>query len=452
MTVRTSGRYLKTARLSLTALAATLTVGAPGAAAAQQAESPAPTPAPSSPFRLPPTNDGRAPGVQGPADNGLPPLSPGERPGQPTPQPTPAPTPVPQPTPPAVTSTRPGAPTPSAPARRDAAVAPASAPRAAQASGAVAAAPATAAAPSATDAGAADTGTPPAAPGFTADPTVPAPAPPPADVAGPATPLGGESAPPLWAWLLAGIAAAGAGLWYWRRRSATAGNAPAADFEPASAAPKRQPPPTQRAAAAAPRPPAPAPAPRAPAAPTSAPSPLVTRPADERRAIIGMALDVRGIRLTPDQLIVAFSLNLLNQGPVTATGLMVRIALNQGTAMTEPVLARFFDGAGGSVLRDDMILAPGAGEQLSTEVMLPRATIEPLMVGGKPVLVPVMAFDVTYHWDGEGEAFGQNAGTFVLGREQGGSTSEKLSPLPLDHPNLVVNRPAARTTALKRSQ
>lgn len=443
MTVRTIGQILRTAGPSRAVLAAVLATAIPVAAAAQQTESPAPTPAPSSTFRLPPTNDGRAPGVQGPADNGLPPLAPGERAGQPTP----APTPAPQPTPPAVASTRPATPTPSAPVRRDAAAASASAPRAAQASGAVAtpAAPTTVAAPSATDAGTADTGTPPAAPGFTTDPTVPAPAPPPADVASPATPLGGESAPPLWAWLLAGVAAAGAGLWYWRRRSATAGDAPAADFEPVPAAPTRQPPPTQRAAA-------PAPALRAPAAPTSAPSPLVTRPADERRAIIGMALDVRGIRLTPDQLIVAFSLNLLNQGPVTATGLMVRIALNQGTAMTEPVLARFFDGAGGSVLRDDMILAPGAGEQLSTEVMLPRATIEPLMVGGKPVLVPVMAFDVTYHWDGEGEAFGQNAGTFVLGREQGGSTSEKLSPLPLDHPNLVVNRPAARTTALKRSQ
>src|SRR3546814_2578527 len=43
------------------------------------------------------------------------------------------------------------------------------------------------------------------------------------------------------------------------------------------------------------------------------------------------------------------------------------IALNQGSAMTEPVLARFFDGAGGSILRDDMILAPGAGEQIATE-------------------------------------------------------------------------------------
>lgn len=248
---------------------------------------------------------------------------------------------------------------------------------------------------------------------------------------------------PIWAWLVAGLAALIAGYWYWRRRPALP-EAVAVGELPFEIEPAPTPPP--------PAPRAPNPARLAPAAPAPALSPLVTRPADERRAIVAMALDIRGIRLTPDQLIVAFSLNLLNQGPVTATGLMVRIALNQGTAMTEPVLARFFDGAGGSVLRDDMVLAPGAGEQLSTEAMLPRAAIEPLIVGGKPVLVPVLAFDVTYHWDGEGEAFGQNAGTFVLGREQGGSASEKLAPLPLDHPNLIVNRPAARTTALKRAQ
>ena len=180
--------------------------------------------------------------------------------------------------------------------------------------------------------------------------------------------------------------------------------------------------------------------------------PLVTRPAGEQRAIVGMALDIRSIRIAADHVAVGFALNLLNQGTAPATGLMVRIALNQGSAMTEPVLARFFDGAGGSVLRDDMMLAVGAGEELSTEVMLPRAAIEPLMIGGKPMLVPVIAFDVTYHWDGEGDAFGQNAGSFVLGREQGASGSEKLAPLPLDRASYTVDRPAARSTAVKRAQ
>jgi hypothetical protein len=165
-----------------------------------------------------------------------------------------------------------------------------------------------------------------------------------------------------------------------------------------------------------------------------------------------MALDIRDIRIMADDVAVSLVLNLLNQGPVAATGLMVRVALGQGSAMPEGVLARFFDGAGGSVLRDDMTIEPGAGEQLSTEVMLPRAAIEPLMISGRPMLVPVMAFDVTYHWDGPGDAFGQNAGSFVLGREQGASGSEKLAPLPLDRAPHRVDHPGARSTSIRRAQ
>src|SRR3546814_17492623 len=80
-----------------------------------------------------------------------------------------------------------------------------------------------------------------------------------------------------------------------------------------------------------------------------------------------MALAVQSIRMTAEHMTVGFSLDLTNNGPVAATGLMVRIALGQGSAMQEAVLARFFDGAGGSVLRGDIELAPGAGERLATE-------------------------------------------------------------------------------------
>lgn len=442
MTVRRIGRGERTARLSLAALAASLLPGGlpPAAAQTEQPTStpaPSPTPAPTSTFRLPPADDGRTSGVQGPSDNGLPPLAPGERRGPPTPAPTPAP--APRTATPTAVPTRPApTPAPAPAARRDTPSAATSAPRTApepSASAPVSTAPAAAVPDSATPAVEAPS---PATPGFSVDPTAPV-----ADAsadegATPAT--GGDGNPPLWAWLLAGFVVVGAGIWYWRRRPVLAGEVP---IEP------EVPPPTPRRAA--PPPAAPRPQPAAPPA-QSAPSPLVTRPMAEQRAQVAMALDIRGIRMTSDQLIVAFTLGLKNEGPVAATGLMVRIALNQGSAMTEPVLARFFDGAGGSVLRDDMALAPGVGEQIATEVMLPRAAVEPLMIGGKPMLIPVLVFDVTYHWDGEGDAFGQNAGSFVLGREQGASGSEKLAPLPLDHPNLVVNRPGARTTAIRRIQ
>lgn len=444
MTNGRKGLGSKAASLPLMALALSLAGALPVRA---QDTTSAPSSSRPLDFRLPPpSDDGRTPGVQGPSDNGLPPVAPGERRGQPTP--TPAPTPVQPATPPRVTPTQPGPVATPAPVRRDS---PATA------------APRTAPAP---DAPASTLPTPtenPALPPLdsTATPTLPATDAAPVvtdETVTAATPSNAPSGTPMWVWLLAALAALGVGFWYWRRRAAPAGPAEGETEEtprplvPRPATRAAAPPP-KPAASPTPRPAAPQPA-RAPA-PQPAPQaahPLVTRPAGEKRAVVGMALDIRTIRFEPDHVAVGFALNLLNQGAVPATGMMVRIALNQGSAMTEPVLARFFDGAGGSILRDDMALAVGAGEELSTEVMLPRATVEPLMIGGKPMLVPVIAFDVTYHWDGEGEAFGQNAGSFVLGREQGASGSEKLAPLPLDRASYAVDRPGARATAIKRAQ
>lgn len=433
MTVRNFGRQQAVA---FVLAAATLAAGVP--VAAQDTTTSRPID-----FRLPPpTDDGRTPGVQGPSDNGLPPVAPGERRGQPTPAPTPAPSPAPtspQPVaPPRVTPTQPATATPApAPARRDT---PATTTPRPEAPGAVE--PATA-------------DNPPLPP---LDAT---PAPAPTVDAAPATaeetpaaqaPADTPSGTPIWAWALAVLAAAGAAFWYWRRRTALAGPAVEEVDEATRPAARAAAPSSTPAAPRAPRPaPAPPPAPASQPGPGSA-HPLVTRPAAEQRAMVGMALDIRSIRFAPDHVVVGFALNLLNQGAVAATGLMVRMALGQGSVMTEPVLGRFFDGAGGSVVRDDIALAAGAGEELSTEVMLPRAAIEPLMIGGKPMIVPVIAFDVTYHWDGEGEAFGQNAGSFVLGREQGASGSEKLAPLPLDRASYAVDRPGARATAIRRSQ
>src|SRR3546814_13630242 len=97
-----------------------------------------------------------------------------------------------------------------------------------------------------------------------------------------------------------------------------------------------------------------------------------------------MALGVQAIRMTAEHLTVAFSLDLTNNGPVAATGLMIRIALGQGSAMQEAVIARFFDGARGSVLRDDSELATGAGGRFGNAVTLPSTQIQPRMHAGKP--------------------------------------------------------------------
>ncbi|KTE35356.1 MULTISPECIES: hypothetical protein [unclassified Sphingopyxis] len=432
-------------------LAFALAAGLTMPVGAQEAETPAPAPPRSIDFRLPPAaeNDGRAPGVQGPSNNGIAPTGPNDT--RPTPAPTPAPPrvaptqPQVQPQPAAPTTTRPAA-TPATP--RDPAAA---APRAAAPTDDAAS---TDTLPTASD----------AAPGLSL-PSATTTSDPLADDASVVDAAAAAPAPdrgmPVWTWLLALLAAAGAGYWYWRRRPVVA-DGPSVEPVPQAPPPPRPVPAPQPTPRAVTPPPAPQPQPVAPArqpvlegavAGQRAPSPLVTRPAAERRAIVSIALDVVSIRMTPEHVVVGFALDLANQGSADATGLMVRIALNQGSAMPEPVLARFFDGAGGSVLRDDMEIKVGAGESLTTEAMLPRAIVEPLMIGGKPMLVPVMAFDVTYHWESDDpDAFGQNAGSFVLGREQGASGSEKLAPLPLDRPSYAVDRPGSRATAVRRTQ
>lgn len=434
MTVRKFGRRWWLAAWPMAMAAA----GSHAPATAQQTETPASNPAPSPIFRLPPADDGRAPGVQGPSDNGLPPVSPGERRGQPTP--------APQPSAPRVVPTEP-APAPASPAPATTSTPREAAPRRIE--------------PAVQPSAGSVAETPPAA---SLSPNDPAPAtlapvdrspagaePATADVAPPATAAQGRSGTPLWAWLLAGLAAVGAGFWYWRRRPVLAGHAP--DETAVTPEPVAAPKPAPRAASPAPSQAAvPIPAVRSPVPPPREASPLVTRPAPEQRALVALALDVRGIQILADRIEVAFTLSLTNQGPIAASGLMIRIALNQGSAMPEAVLARFFDGAGGSVMRDDMSLLPGASEQFSTEVALPRAGVEPLMIGGKPMLVPVLAFDVTYHWDGPGDAFGQNAASFLLGRAPAAGGGDKLAPLPLERATLIVDRPGARATAVRRQQ
>ena len=428
----------RVAGLPLAALALSLAGTAPASAQSSETPAPAPSSSRSIDFRLPPADEGRPTGVQGPSDNGLPPLAPNERRGQPTPTPQIAPPRV-APTQPAPSSTTPAP----APTRRDAPASTVPVQRAAPAPAADSAGPPP------------ETGSATLAPIDNAAPAAATlPLPPPSEDAAPVSaPAKGEGDMPLWAWLFAALAAIGAGVWYWRRRSVPARATPADDEveTPVPAAPR----PAERTAVPvqrqpiAPTPPRPAPL-VAPTPPT--PSPLVTRPSDDQRAMVAMSLQIHAIRLTAEQVAVSFTLDLANEGSVAATGLMIRIALGQGSAMPEAVLARFFDGAGGSVLRDDIMLAPGESDRVSSDVLLPRAAIEPLMIGGKPMLIPVLAFDVTYHWDGTGDAFGQSAASFVLGRAPAPGAGDKLAPLPLDRLSWTIDRPGARPTAVRRRQ
>lgn len=398
------------------ALAALLAAGAP--VAAQEAQGPPDGYIPPAPTRS------ATPPAQGPDNGGIAPLA-TPQPRAQTPPPVTIPSePAPQRSAPPPLTIRPRAALPA-----QTRVAP---PVAAPPAGPPAAAPAVAPLP------------PPSLPAptpiaeITAEPAaqeLPAPAP-------VAPGLGGAAGwlPGWWPWALAGLAALLAGLWWLRRDTSAAARVNGGVDGEADWAP---PPPSP---APLPRPPkpteSPLPAPVMPSAPPPAPQPV------SGRAKLAITLKVDAIDVLNDAARISFSLLLANQGDRTATGGLVRIALQQANRRQADLLERFFDGAGGSVLAEDVEIAAGDVGTIQRHALLAFDQVEPMLVAGYPSLIPVIGFDVTYHWDGEGEAFGQVASAFVLGSTA--AADGRIAPVRLDLPPRRLAAPAARVTEMLR--
>lgn len=161
-----------------------------------------------------------------------------------------------------------------------------------------------------------------------------------------------------------------------------------------------------------------------------------------------MTLQIEAIEMLAEQARIRFALLLANQGDRVATGGLVRIALQQANRQQSELLERFFDGAGGSVLAEDVEIAPGDVGTIARNALLPLAQVEPMLVAGYPSLIPVIGFDVTYHWDGEGDAFGQVAAAYVLGSLT--AADGKIAPVRLDLPPRRLASPSARVTEMQR--
>lgn len=247
--------------------------------------------------------------------------------------------------------------------------------------------------------------------------------------------------PVWWPWALAFVTALVAGLWWLRRERAEAALADGAEV--AVAAPEA----LEKATAPPVR--APAPPPTARAVSDSYPPALSAAPIpDTGRARLTMTLQVEAIEMLAEQARIRFALLLANQGDRVATGGLVRIALQQANRQQSELLERFFDGAGGSVLAEDVEIAPGDVGTIARNALLPLAQVEPMLVAGYPSLIPVIGFDVTYHWDGEGDAFGQVAAAYVLGSLT--AADGKIAPVRLDLPPRRLASPSARVTEMQR--
>lgn len=260
-------------------------------------------------------------------------------------------------------------------------------------------------------------------------------------------------------WMLAAAAvlvSSGIAVLFWRRRRFAQGPAPepAVHREPPSA--KSPPAPVRRPLPVPERPQAiPAPSPPPPTAPPLplAPAPVpLSVPAATGRARLTLSVQLDAMEMTRDAAQFRFTLTLANSGDRDAVGGLVRIALQQAHPGQAAMLDRFFDGAGGSVLAEDVVIAAGDVGTIVRQAVLPLASVEPMLIGGYPSLVPVIGFDTSYHWDGdtqaEGDAFGQVAAAFVIGTAS--AADGRVAPVRLDHGPRRLTNPVARLTEMQR--
>lgn len=119
---------------------------------------------------------------------------------------------------------------------------------------------------------------------------------------------------------------------------------------------------------------------------------------------------------------------IANRGDRPATGIRFGALLLPGHAQLDGELADLWVGGVTRPVVPPFALAPGEEREVHHTLTLPRGAIEPLMTGGRPMFVPVVAISAVYD-RGNGEE-GQAGRAWVLGIARPGS--DRLAPLWLD--------------------
>jgi len=130
---------------------------------------------------------------------------------------------------------------------------------------------------------------------------------------------------------------------------------------------------------------------------------------------------------------------LTNRGDRPVSDIRFGALLLPGHAALDAELDELWAGGVTRPIVAPFALAPGEERELRHTLSLPRGAIEPLMAGGRPMFVPVVAISAVYGRD-DGE--GQTGRAWVLGVARTGAA--KLAPLWLDEPARNRDDVAAR--------
>lgn len=134
---------------------------------------------------------------------------------------------------------------------------------------------------------------------------------------------------------------------------------------------------------------------------------------------------------------------LYNSGSAPARDVILEARLfNAGRSQDQQLAAYFANPLGGG--ERIPLIAPLQRMVVRSAVTLPRTEVQPLLADGRPLLVPLVAFNALYRWGSNGS--GQTSASYLVGKQTG---SEKLAPFRLDLGPRVFRGLAAREHQLR---
>ena len=140
---------------------------------------------------------------------------------------------------------------------------------------------------------------------------------------------------------------------------------------------------------------------------------------------------------------IEFVVVLYNSGSAPARDVTVEPGLFNASREQDRQIAAFFANPLGGGERVP-IVAPLQRVVIRSAVSLPLAQVQPLLADGRPLLVPLAAFNAVYRWGSNGH--GQTSASYLVGKETNG---DKLAPFRLDLGPRVFRGLAAREHQLR---
>lgn len=229
-----------------------------------------------------------------------------------------------------------------------------------------------------------------------------------------------------WPWLLAFLAAVGAGLWYFRRQrpgyafAGAGGDASAFNFSPPPARPEMP----------RPAPPRPAPAPQ-PELREPVSGGVTTKLAPAQGVIstrlrpwLEIEFDPQAAIIDAEKASIQFEIVIFNSGSAPARDVLVEAALFNAGTDQDQLLSNFFGRQLGQ--SDGTMIPPLQRMSFRSIVTLPRDQLRLFEVEGRTLFVPVVGFNVHYRFS---NGAGQSSTSYIVGRDNAG---EKMAPFRVE--------------------